>query len=70
MYEIAHRFADAFLLRVAHWQLPSVKLVDVTPTHWKFEIAFFVDDLVREHSQRSQQVADELLVEIGRLRRL
>jgi small-conductance mechanosensitive channel len=70
LYEIAHRFADAFLLRVAHWQLPFAKLVDANATHWKFEVAFFVDDVVREHYQRTQRVTDELLVEIERLRRL
>ena len=67
--DVERHLSDTFLLRVSHWQLPFAKLVDVTGNKHKFELSFFVDDVVREHFQRSERVATELLMEIERLQR-
>ncbi len=63
-------FADTFLLRLSYRQLPTVNLIDATPSELKFEVAYFVDDVVREHFQRRDRVTTELLMEIERLRAL
>ncbi len=65
---IERRFSDAFLLRVGKWQLPSANLVEVAESGYKFQLEFFIDDLVREQFQREERVVTELLVEIDRLR--
>ncbi|NLG27488.1 MAG: mechanosensitive ion channel family protein [Chloroflexi bacterium] len=61
-------FADSFLLRVSYRQLPMVNLVDANGAELKFEVAFFVDDVVREHFQRKDRVVTEFLMELERLR--
>ena len=66
--ELERFFSDAFLLRVSHWQLPYPQLVRVGDDDLQFEITFFIDDVVREHFQRSGRVTTELLMEIERLR--
>lgn len=67
---IERHFSDTFILRVSYWQLPFASLVDATDTALKYELAFFVDDVVREQFQRSARVTTELLMEIDRRRTL
>jgi small-conductance mechanosensitive channel len=66
--KIERHFSDTFLLSVSYWQLPFANLTEATDTTLKFELAFFVDDVVREQFQRSQRVTTEVLTEIDRLR--
>ena len=66
---VEQAFADAFLLRVGYWQLPCVKLLECGGADVKFEVSYFVDDVVREHFQRTERVTTELWMEIERLRR-
>ena len=66
---VERTFADAFLLRVSYWQLPSVKLLECGGADCKFEVSYFVDDVVREHFQRMERVTTELWMEVERLRR-
>lgn len=61
-------FADTFLLRLSYRQMPTINLVDANAAELKFEVAYFVDDVVREHFQRRDRVTTELLMEIERLR--
>jgi len=65
---IERHLADTFLLRLSYRQLPTVNMVDTTGAELKFEVAYFVDDVVREHFQRKERVTTELLMEIERLR--
>jgi hypothetical protein len=65
---IEAHLADTFLLRLGYRQLPTVNLLDATGTELKFEVAYFVDDVVREHFQRKERVTTELLMELDRLR--
>lgn len=70
IHAIEHHFSDTFLLRVSYWQLPSANLVDASDTALTFQLAFFVDDVVREQFHRSERVTTEVLAEIDRLRGL
>ena len=65
--KIERHFSDTFLLSVSYWQLPFASLTKVTETALKFELALFVDDVVREQFQRSQRVTTEMLTEVDRL---
>ncbi|MBC7236522.1 MAG: mechanosensitive ion channel family protein [Chloroflexi bacterium] len=67
LHDIERYFSESFLLRVSHWQLPTPKLLEITDTKLRFELAFFVDDVVREHFQRSERVTTELQLEIQRV---
>jgi hypothetical protein len=55
---------------VSYWQLPSADLVEATDTGLRFDVAFFIDDVVREQFQRTERVTTELLTEVDRLRSL
>ncbi len=63
---LERHFADAFLLRVGRWQVPSANLVEATPAGMKIQLEIFIDDLVREQFQREERVTTELLMEIDR----
>jgi len=62
------QFSSVFLLNVGQWQMPSAKLVDANGGTLKFELEVFIDDVVREHFQRTERVTTELLMEIDRVR--
>jgi len=70
IHAIEHHFSDTLLLRVSYWQLPSANLVDATDGALTFQLAFFIDDVVREQFQRAERVTTEVLAEVDRLRSL
>jgi hypothetical protein len=65
--EIEKYMADSFLLRVSSWQMPHAHLVEIGEGATRYELVYFVDDVVREHFQRDRRVRSELLQEIERL---
>lgn len=65
--DLERYFAESFLLRVSHWQLPTPKVLEITDSKLRFELSFFVDDVVREHYQRSERVLTELQMEVQRV---
>jgi len=70
IHAIERHFSDTFLLRVSYWQLPSANLVDANDGALTFQLAFFIDDVVREQFQRAERVTTEVLAEVDRLRSL
>lgn len=65
--EIEKYLADSFLLRVSAWQMPHAHVVEIGDATTKYELVYFVDDIVREHFERDRRVRSELLQEIERL---
>jgi len=70
IHAIERHFSDTLLLRVSYWQLPSANLVDAGDAALTFQLAFFIDDVVREQFQRTERVTTEVLAEVDRLRGL